>query len=565
MSEANLLLLTQFTLKEQALKYQHIVPDHYKIIFSTPYSISLNDLSDCYHTINLKNSDMLVIYLLALITLKVTEESPLPNNQGLEYFEIIKNFINSYPDYSTNIMKTYFSAVIREISASDDLASWMKKLITFYDLDNETQLIKQYLKIRLSSKVNSFLVKIHENLLKSEIFEIIDLLVLGLQYKIDLNELVNLTASIILEKIITENEFKKYPGQKVEGDFNETREILNKIKTFQVLNQDNQEKTQFIEEKIGVLPRSLPKYQKKPKRDFQIEELIYSNVNLNELKIESTPFYSRDAGNFRVLCYYAIFSDNQKLVKKTYLALNDNADFTYIKNEIDILTVLSNISTPTNGFLKFYGSTLNNKVADLYMEIGGISLMNELTNYKNKNQRVEPFLAEKWIISLINIFAELCNRRIYHRDIKPHNILVKFDKTLKIIDFGVSIKTDECETMLITMENPIQGTKGYMAPELQDNLDKGIRIAIYKAGKADVFSLGLTILQILTFNNYDGFNRFEKNKELHEKVDMIIGYPEWIKTLIHKMLHPNRKERISFTKCLQYIQFDTKYFSTINN
>lgn len=565
---SSLLLLTQGTFKEQAWLYQHLVPENCKMIFASPYSLDLVNLTNYCNTIGFDINNSLNIYMLALITLKVTQDAPLQDNKGLEYFETINYFITYYPQYSTNIMKTYFSALVQEISASDDLFSWVQKLLILKVGDNEVQPIRQCLKIRYSSKVNSMLVRINENAPKKEIFELIDLLALGLQYQIDLNDIINLTISIILEKNIYNNDlrgFRKYLGQVVKVDLDEVKEILNKVKIFQILDQDNTEKIKFIEGKISSLSINIPQYIKKPKQNFQAEELNPHGIDWGGMQIESVPFYSRETGKFRVLCYHGFFSKGGKFVKKTYMASVKNADFAPIYNEINILGFLSNRAKPENSFLKFYGSAKSDNIADLYMEAGGTSLMNELTNLRSKGCLIEKDLAERWIISLLNSFAELSNHKIYHCDIKPHNILVKEDKTLKIIDFSVSMKTDENETMLVTMENPIQGTRGYMAPELQDNLDRGIRTTEYKAGKADVFSLGLTILQILTFNNYEGLNRSEKNKELHEKVNSILGYPEWIKVLLHKMLQPQRKDRISFNKCLQYIQFDNHFPTTINN
>ncbi|OMJ73430.1 hypothetical protein SteCoe_27876 [Stentor coeruleus] len=567
MSETlSLLLLTQGTFKERACLNQHLIPSNCTRILANPFSLTLNELSCYCQNIGFSNYD-LSVYMLALITLKATQEAPLADNMGLNYFDTINYFIVNYNQYSANIMQTYFSALIQEISASDDLTSWMKKIMTLSINENDIQPVRQCIKIRCSSKVNSILTKIYENSNKSTIFELIDFLDLGLQCKLDLNELTNYTTSIILEKIISDNDlrgFNKYLGISIKVDFNGSREIINKLKILQILDQENLDKIKFIEDKIGaIIP--IKKYEKKLKQIFQAENLINSDINWNEITTEPQPFYARDAGKFRVVCYYIKFSNGLGAVKKSYIALANDADFTPVENEIKILIYLSNRSTPSNSFLKFYGSALNNYQADLYMESGGISLMNELTIYKSSGRLVEKELAERWIISLLNGFAELSNYKIYHCDIKPHNILVKPDKTLKIIDFSVSMKTDESETMLITMENPIQGTRGYMAPELQDNFDKGIRTATYKSGKADVFSLGLTILQIMTTNNSEGLNTLEKNKELHEKVNSVRGYPEWIKQLLHKMLYPTRNGRISFNKCLQYIQIDTGYASTINN
>ena len=158
---------------------------------------------------------------------------------------------------------------------------------------------------------------------------------------------------------------------------------------------------------------------------------------------------------------------------------------------------------------------------------------------------------------LIRCFDELTTLGIYHRDIKPHNIVVNVvdlkDAKIKVIDFSISQISEYIEiTSSPTNYLPIQGTKGYMAPELEAMLAQGLKSEKFKPGKADVFSLGLTILQMITYKDLTALNIESNNPTLIRIVEEADAN-DWVKILLKGMLLPNRKERLSFNKCLRFL------------
>ncbi|CAM6126563.1 unnamed protein product [Calypogeia fissa] len=81
---------------------------------------------------------------------------------------------------------------------------------------------------------------------------------------------------------------------------------------------------------------------------------------------------------------------------------------------------------------------------------------------------------------------EECSERIIHLDIKPQNILLDFDFSPKVADFGLSKLVDRDLSMVVTT---MKGTPGYLAPEWL--LEAGV------TEKTDVFSYGIVLLELV--------------------------------------------------------------------
>ncbi|KAJ4838771.1 Mitogen-activated protein kinase kinase 9 [Turnera subulata] len=90
---------------------------------------------------------------------------------------------------------------------------------------------------------------------------------------------------------------------------------------------------------------------------------------------------------------------------------------------------------------------------------------------------------------VVNGLSYLHSHNIVHRDIKPANLLVNKNMDVKIGDFGVSRimcpSLDAC--------NSFVGTCAYMSP---DRLDPGAYGGTYNGYAADIWSLGLTLLEL---------------------------------------------------------------------
>ena len=83
------------------------------------------------------------------------------------------------------------------------------------------------------------------------------------------------------------------------------------------------------------------------------------------------------------------------------------------------------------------------------------------------------------------------NKGYIHFDIKPTNFIVDYDGFIKLNDFGLSHKIEE----LSSIDDIIEGDSRYISKELFDTIDKLSESHI--DNRCDVFSLGLTILEIM--------------------------------------------------------------------
>ena len=79
---------------------------------------------------------------------------------------------------------------------------------------------------------------------------------------------------------------------------------------------------------------------------------------------------------------------------------------------------------------------------------------------------------------------------LFHRDLKPGNMLLFTNELIKLIDFGYSKATNEKEAILSHAKNEI-GSKCFNAPEIAENFDKNKE---YNYEKADIFALGISLI-----------------------------------------------------------------------
>ncbi|MDO4465893.1 MAG: Stk1 family PASTA domain-containing Ser/Thr kinase [Bacillota bacterium] len=139
---------------------------------------------------------------------------------------------------------------------------------------------------------------------------------------------------------------------------------------------------------------------------------------------------------------------------------------------------------------------------------------------------------------LTGAICEAHRNQIIHRDIKPQNVLVKDDGTIKITDFGIAIAGDAVQ---LTMNNAVMGSAHYLAPETAQGKEPNAQV--------DIYSLGIVFFELLT-----GIVPFRGNtpteiavKHLTEPLPFVrnlnSGIPQSVENIIIKATAKDCKDR----------------------
>ena len=115
----------------------------------------------------------------------------------------------------------------------------------------------------------------------------------------------------------------------------------------------------------------------------------------------------------------------------------------------------------------------------------------DLERLGSRHPLLPPEEAVRLIITAAEALQYLHDTGVVHRDVKPSNLMVTRDGSLKLLDLGIA-KLLDLKTGQVALTDPhgLIGTWSYMAPEQvgSSNVD----------GRADVYSLGATLWFLLT-------------------------------------------------------------------
>ena len=109
-----------------------------------------------------------------------------------------------------------------------------------------------------------------------------------------------------------------------------------------------------------------------------------------------------------------------------------------------------------------------------------------LAEYIHSHGSLSVETAIKFTEQILSGIKHAHDMRIVHRDIKPQNVLIDKNKTLKIFDFGIAKALSETS---LTQTNHVLGTVQYLSPEQAkgESTDEG----------TDIYSIGIVLYEML--------------------------------------------------------------------
>ena len=166
-----------------------------------------------------------------------------------------------------------------------------------------------------------------------------------------------------------------------------------------------------------------------------------------------------------------------KILKREY---SENEEFQRrFRNESKAIAVLSHPN-----IVKIYDMGFSDRVQYIVMEyIDGITLKDYIDSERVLNWKD----AVHFVIQILRALQHAHNRGIVHRDIKPQNIMLLTDGTIKVMDFGIAKFAREESR---TATDQAIGTVHYISPEQArgDVTD----------AKSDIYSVGVMFYEMLT-------------------------------------------------------------------
>ncbi len=89
--------------------------------------------------------------------------------------------------------------------------------------------------------------------------------------------------------------------------------------------------------------------------------------------------------------------------------------------------------------------------------------------------------AEALMLQLLDALGHVHERGLIHRDVKPENLMLTSEGTLKLVDFGLAAAGTPDRTMITDFDVAV-GTPAYLAPELFEGAPSGPRSDVWAAG-----------------------------------------------------------------------------------
>ncbi len=164
-----------------------------------------------------------------------------------------------------------------------------------------------------------------------------------------------------------------------------------------------------------------------------------------------------------------------------------------------------------------------------------------LRKFMSKHEALELKQKIKIIRQICEALAVVHEKGIYHRDIKPDNILINDSLHVKVTDFGIC----HLPSSDLTKTSELMGSPKYMAPEYLQDGKQGKLMDIYALGVITYeLLLGVNAVEASTLNEL--LTKMVKRNPVEPR-KLFPDFPVPLQNIIAKMLKKNPKKRYQDT------------------
>lgn len=201
---------------------------------------------------------------------------------------------------------------------------------------------------------------------------------------------------------------------------------------------------------------------------------------------------SQEAEQYFRDTYQFLHTIKQTEKSEIYLVLHIEENKKYILKKVSNgISIYSKLKLMNLHYIPLVYDVIENDFGAWVIEeyIEGISLEELLTDVGKLSAKE----TKAYIIQLCSALNELHQLGIVHRDVKPSNILIKDDESLKLIDFDAARFVKENAQK----DTKYLGTEGYAAPEQYGFEQTDFR--------TDIYTLGVTMKEMLGEGTKNGY------------------------------------------------------------
>lgn len=207
---------------------------------------------------------------------------------------------------------------------------------------------------------------------------------------------------------------------------------------------------------------------------------------------------------------------------------NDKEAMISLKKEASIMVKLNHPN-----IVRVYDFHYSSDVKYIDMEyVNGISLAD--LKLEKKDKKFPEAEVKNYAIQIAEGLEYAHNQRVIHKDIKPQNIMLTQNGTIKLMDFGIAETVHNSMSRLKNTGS--SGTLVYMSPEQLRGKDVG--------KESDIYAVGATLYELLT-GNPPFFQGDVTYQIISENPQPIMGISEQLNEVVMKCLEKERGQRFS--------------------